>query len=166
LGVNSLSFFESGTLSILVIVFIINSFNLIDGSDGIAAVIAINISVIFGTTFFIAGDRQSSLIASMLAGATAGFFKYNYPPARIFMGDTGSTIIGLIIAVLTIRFAEQNTFSAMMICKNWSSFAIATALSFIPAFDALRIFLVRLANGKSPFKSDMNHVHHRLASWN
>ncbi|RZL57353.1 MAG: undecaprenyl/decaprenyl-phosphate alpha-N-acetylglucosaminyl 1-phosphate transferase, partial [Pedobacter sp.] len=87
---------------------------------------------------------------------------FNYFPAKIFMGDTGSLIIGLVCVILAIKFIELNKLGAKPQPNFYSAPAIAVAVLIIPIFDSLRIFFIRLIHKKSPFKGDRNHVHHRL----
>ncbi|RYG12011.1 MAG: undecaprenyl/decaprenyl-phosphate alpha-N-acetylglucosaminyl 1-phosphate transferase, partial [Chitinophagaceae bacterium] len=87
---------------------------------------------------------------------------YNYPPAKIFMGDTGSLIIGLVAVILAIKFIEINKIGSTPSPYFNSAPAIAVAVLIVPVFDSLRIFFIRIINKKSPFKGDRNHIHHRL----
>lgn len=162
--IQELNTLSSALISTLLIVFIINSFNLIDGIDGLAATIGFIASVLFGLIFFISKADQYAFPAFLLAGLTAGFLIYNYSPAKVFMGDTGSTIIGIIIATMTINFANLHKTSKVIVFRPDTSVVIALAILIIPTFDTLRIFVIRLTQGKSPFKGDMNHIHHRLSS--
>lgn len=157
-----LSAASSILVSTLAIVFIINSFNLIDGIDGLAATISVIASLTFGSIFMVSGVDQLAFLAFCLAGITASFLKYNYSPAKIFMGDTGSTIIGLVIASMTINFINLHKISKSIFFSPDISIVISLAILIIPTFDTTRIFLIRLTQGRSPFKGDMNHIHHRL----
>ena len=98
-----------------------------------------------------------ALFSSLLA-----FLVYNFSPANIFMGDTGSLVVGLILAVLSIHFIELSFDSLPYAFPFRSSPAMAIAILIIPLADTLRIFTVRIINGKSPFQADRNHIHHQL----
>ncbi len=148
--------------SIALIIFLNNAFNLIDGIDGLAGGIGILTSSIFGVLFALMGQIPYAFIAFALAGAIAGFLKYNWFPAKIFMGDTGALIIGLISAALAIKFIELNKFTGKNHPTFYSAPAIAVAILIVPIFDSLRVFCIRILKGTSPFKGDRNHIHHRL----
>lgn len=148
--------------SIALIIFLNNAFNLIDGIDGLAGGIGILTSLVFGVLFASMGQIAYSFIAFALAGAIAGFLKYNWFPAKIFMGDTGALIIGLISAALAIKFIELNKFTGKNHPAFYSAPAIAVAILIVPIFDSLRVFCIRILKGTSPFKGDRNHIHHRL----
>jgi UDP-GlcNAc:undecaprenyl-phosphate GlcNAc-1-phosphate transferase len=151
-----------GLFSIALIIFINNSFNLIDGSDGLAGTIGAIVCLSFGVFFAIANELPYAFIAFAMFGAIIGFLIYNYAPAKIFMGDTGSLLIGLVSVVLAIKFIELNKIGATPNPAFNSAPAIAVAVLIIPVFDSLRIFFIRLINKKSPFMGDRNHMHHRL----
>jgi len=151
-----------GLFSIALIIFINNAFNLIDGIDGLAAGIGIFSSFAFGILFLLMGQIPYAFIGFALAGAIGGFLKYNWFPAKIFMGDTGALIIGLISAALAIKFIELNKFTGNNDPAFYSAPAIAVALLIVPIFDSLRVFTIRILRGRSPFKGDRNHIHHRL----
>lgn len=89
-------------------------------------------------------------------GGMIGFLRYNFYKATIFMGDTGSLISGFVIAVLTIQFVEMKSIP--------SSPSIGIAILFVPMFDTLRVFVLRILKGVSPFSPDKNHIHHILIS--
>lgn len=146
--------------TILAIVFIINAYNLIDGVDGLAGTLALIGSACFGVWFFINGHIGEAILAASLAGALLGFLYYNMAPARIFMGDTGSLVIGLILAVMAFRLVELNAHSKVFSLNSPTVFAIS--LLIIPVFDTLRVIVVRLIKRKSPFLPDRNHIHHRM----
>jgi UDP-GlcNAc:undecaprenyl-phosphate/decaprenyl-phosphate GlcNAc-1-phosphate transferase len=160
LGISSFPEPFAVILTILAIVFIINAFNLIDGVDGLAGSLALLGSVCFGIWFLINGHIGEAILAASLAGALLGFLFYNMSPAKIFMGDTGSLLIGLTLAVMAFRLVELNAISTVFAFKSPTLFAIS--LLIIPIFDTSRIIIVRLLRGNSPFMPDRNHIHHRL----
>jgi UDP-N-acetylmuramyl pentapeptide phosphotransferase/UDP-N-acetylglucosamine-1-phosphate transferase len=151
-----------GIFSIALIIFINNAFNLIDGVDGLAGTVGATVNLCFGVLFALSNDVAYAFIAFSLLGAIIGFLMFNYPPAKIFMGDTGSLIIGLVSAVLAIKFIEVNKIGVGPGPVISSAPAIAVAVLIVPIFDSLRIFFIRLINRKSPFTGDRNHIHHRL----
>lgn len=162
LGIGDMAPLWGSLFSIALIIFLNNAFNLIDGIDGLAAGIGILASLAFGILFSLMGQVPYAFIAFALAGAIAGFLKYNWFPAKIFMGDTGALIIGLISAALAIKFIELNKFTGVNKPAFYSAPAIAVAILIVPVFDSLRVFTIRILKGGSPFKGDRNHIHHRL----
>jgi UDP-N-acetylmuramyl pentapeptide phosphotransferase/UDP-N-acetylglucosamine-1-phosphate transferase len=159
LGFNDIPEWLSIPLSIFTIIVIINSFNLIDGINGLAATIGIITCAAFGTWFYFHGRLDLAVLAAANVGALMAFLYYNVTPARIFMGDTGSLIVGLSASILSISFIESN--------KLWhdewfieSVPAVAVGILIVPLFDTLRVFILRVLRGKSPFHPDRTHVHH------
>jgi UDP-N-acetylmuramyl pentapeptide phosphotransferase/UDP-N-acetylglucosamine-1-phosphate transferase len=148
--------------SIIVIIFVNNAFNLIDGIDGLAGTLGALATLSFGIFFASANAYPYAFIAFAMLGAILGFLVFNYYPAKIFMGDTGSLIIGLVCVVLAIKFIELNKIGLKLETCFYSAPAIAVAVLLVPVFDSLRIFSIRLLHGKSPFKGDRDHIHHRL----
>jgi UDP-N-acetylmuramyl pentapeptide phosphotransferase/UDP-N-acetylglucosamine-1-phosphate transferase len=165
-GVSYIDYIPSVLLSITTIIFIVNAFNIIDGINLLAGSICILMSAAFGSWFYFYGFFDYAILAVAMSGAVFAFLKYNYTPARIFMGDSGSLSIGLMAAVLAIQFIEKNEIvlysgkSAGM--HIVASPAMAIAILIIPLYDTLRAFTMRVLNKKSPFLADRNHIHHRL----
>jgi len=162
-GLHEIPIWLSIPLSIFVILLIINALNLIDGIDGLAASIGLLACVVFGAWFYLFGKTDLAILAAALSGALLGFLHYNFVlrPARIFMGDTGSLLIGLTMAILSIQFIEANKIWQ----NDWSIQsvpAVAVAILIVPLFDTLRVFTLRAARGKSPFQPDKTHIHHLL----
>lgn len=148
--------------SFLVYVALVNGFNLIDGVDGLAGGIGFISALAYGMWLFMAGDVALSLLAFVLAGAIGGFLVFNFHPARIFMGDSGSLIIGAIIAVLAIRIVDHDTSRMPARMRTIPTVVFAMAAVAYPLIDTLRVFVYRMARGNSPFLADRNHIHHRL----
>lgn len=151
-----------GIFSIVVIIFVNNAFNLIDGVDGLAGTLGALAMLSFGVFFAIADAIPYAFIAFAMFGAIAGFLMFNYAPAKIFMGDTGSLIIGLVCIILAIKFIELNKVGSLPKPRFYSAPSIAVAVLLVPIFDSLRIFFIRILHRRPPFKGDRNHVHHRL----
>jgi UDP-GlcNAc:undecaprenyl-phosphate GlcNAc-1-phosphate transferase len=154
-------------LSYLTIIVVINSFNLIDGIDGLAASLGILTMVIFGTYFLINGPQYQAyaLLAYALAGSLIAFLIFNHHPAKIFMGDSGSLMVGLINAILVIKFINVAHSPDVAFPFSSSAVAIGFSILVVPLLDTLRVFSIRIFNGKSPFTPDRNHVHHLLLNW-
>lgn len=154
LGIYDLEVGMSYAFSFLVILCITNAVNLIDGVDGLAGAIVVIISMSFGIYFFISGERSYAYVCFALTGSMIGFLRYNLFNARVFMGDTGALVSGFIISVLAIHFIEMD--------KVDSAPALSIGILFIPIFDTLRVFIIRVYRGVSPFMPDRNHIHHYL----
>lgn len=161
-GVHEISYPVSVILSIVVIMFITNAFNLIDGIDGLAGTTGLVVTLTFGLIFAQMHEIGLASIAFALAGACIGFLRFNLTPARIFMGDTGSLLIGFVSAILAIKFIELNNVATVRTIAYSSAPSIAVAILIGPIFDAVRVFLLRLLKKGSPFIADRNHVHHRM----
>lgn len=163
LGVYDLPGLFSFVLSVVVIVGIINAFNLIDGINGLAGSIGLLACLTWGTWFFLVGHLELVVLAATLAGALTAFLKFNFTPARIFMGDTGSMLIGLVCAVLAIRFIELQR--QMPLGDSYAfdaAPAIAIGILILPLYDTVRVFARRIWLGRSPFTPDRAHIHHLL----
>ncbi len=164
-GIYDLPLLSSYALSIFSIVVITNSFNLIDGIDGLAASVGILASFVFGLWFYSAGVTQYAILASCMMGALIGFIYYNKAPAKIFMGDTGSLIVGVILSILAIKFIEMNRILDREHPNKVLVVPVVTlAILVIPLFDTLRVFAIRILQGRSPLSADRNHIHHLLLS--
>lgn len=160
-GVYELHPVLSTVFTYLTCLVIINAYNLIDGVDGLAAMLGIIAGLFFGISFSLAADWPYAILAFSIVFALLGFIFYNFSPARVFMGDTGSLFLGLVIAVLSVRFIRTSnaSFSALNITETG---AMAFAAVFIPIMDTLRVFVIRIYKGMSPFVRDVNHLHHIL----
>lgn len=141
-------------LTVIWIVAITNAVNFIDGLDGLAVgVSAISATTLLVVSLLVAEDNVSIILAALM-GACLGFLPYNFNPAKIFMGDTGSTFLGFILACLSI----QGTFKLYAII----SFAVPFLILGIPIFDICFAIIRRLAKRQNPMKADRGHIHHRL----
>ncbi len=163
LGVGDIGYITSLLLSVFVFVVIINAFNLIDGIDGLASGLGILSATFFGVWFFIAGKIQFSILSFALVGSLSGFFIYNVfgNKNKLFMGDTGSLIIGLVISTLAIKFNEFNIDKSLTYSVI-SAPSVSFAFIIVPLIDTLRVMFIRISNRKSPFFADKNHIHHLL----
>ena len=157
LGVHELPVGVSYAFTFLVIVGITNAINLIDGLDGLAGTMVLIIASTFGWFFYQYGGSlfdNFAYVAVCLIGGILGFLRYNFHKATIFMGDTGSLVCGFIVSVLTIQFIELQAIP--------SSPSVALGILFVPLFDTLRVSIIRISKGISPFAPDKNHIHHRI----
>jgi UDP-N-acetylmuramyl pentapeptide phosphotransferase/UDP-N-acetylglucosamine-1-phosphate transferase len=163
-GVTDIPYWASVFLSMFTIIVIVNAFNLIDGVDGLAAGVGFIASAAYAFWFFYAGDVVMAMLGTSLAGSMLGFLIFNFQPAKIFMGDSGSLTIGVIISVLAIRIVEYTKFElgSDSPLTHFSRPVFAMACLVYPLVDTLRIFIYRAVKGVSPFSADRNHLHHRL----
>jgi UDP-N-acetylmuramyl pentapeptide phosphotransferase/UDP-N-acetylglucosamine-1-phosphate transferase len=147
------------TFTIIAIVGITNAFNLIDGIDGLAGGLGFMSLTTLGIFLTMNGKTEVALIAFALAGAILAFLYFNFNPAKIFMGDTGSLVLGFTIAVLGIRLMQLNTLTSL---PHAPMFFLG--IVFIPVFDTIRVFAIRIWKGRSPFVADKTHIHHLLTT--
>ena len=161
-GINELSLSAQYTFTILVITAITNAFNLIDGIDGLAGGLGFMSLVILGIFLTICGDVNIAIIAFALGGGLLGFLYYNFNPAKIFMGDTGSLVLGFVTSVLCIRLIQLNNGIQIPVLPHSPIFALSVVM--IPVFDTLRVFALRIWSGRSPFSPDKTHIHHLLTN--
>jgi UDP-N-acetylmuramyl pentapeptide phosphotransferase/UDP-N-acetylglucosamine-1-phosphate transferase len=148
-------------LTMFTIIVITNSFNLIDGVDGLAGSLGLLTSLVFGIYFLLIEQLMFSVMAFALAGSLVGFLIYNYSPAKIFMGDTGSLIIGLLNSIFVIKFISVAANPSVAYPLHATP-ALGFAVLIVPLFDTLRVFSLRILNRRSPFSADRNHIHHFL----
>ncbi len=160
LGIHELPPIAAYSLSFITITVIINAYNLIDGVDGLAASLGILSNIAFAIFFFLNNQVHYALLATSMIGALSAFLIFNLRPARIFMGDTGSLIIGLVNAVLVIQLINYGPKAPEFAIK--AAPAMGFAVLFVPLFDTLRVFGMRMLHGESPFTPDRNHIHHLL----
>ena len=162
-GVYELPYIISVVLTLFVFVSLINAFNLIDGIDGLASGLGIQISMIFGLWLGFLHQYSFSILAFSLAGSLIPFYFYNVLGGKnkLFMGDTGSLLIGLIIIILAIKIIHSKVPEGSVGMFRARPAVIVSAM-IIPIADILRIFAFRIVRGKSPFGADKNHFHHYL----
>jgi UDP-N-acetylmuramyl pentapeptide phosphotransferase/UDP-N-acetylglucosamine-1-phosphate transferase len=163
-GISHIPYIISILLTIFIFVAMINAFNLIDGIDGLAGGIAMIASTGFGMWFLVNHHYSLACLALCLAGSLVGFLRFNFSQnQKIFMGDTGSLIIGYITTVLAVKFIHLNVMHAWEADISFvSAPIIAVVILIIPIFDTIRVFSIRILRGKSPFKADRLHMHHLL----
>ena len=161
-GIDELPLAAQYTFTILAIVGITNAFNLIDGIDGLAGGLGFMSLITLGIFLTMSGDVNTALIAFALAGSILAFLYFNFNPAKIFMGDTGSLVLGFVIAVLCIRLMQVNGSAINPVLPHAPVFVLGIVL--IPVFDTLRVFAVRIWKGRSPFLADKTHIHHLLTN--
>jgi UDP-GlcNAc:undecaprenyl-phosphate/decaprenyl-phosphate GlcNAc-1-phosphate transferase len=160
-GVNSVSYGFSVSISIFVIIALINGFNLLDGIDGLASGMGIVISMVFGVWLFQLGYMPFALMAFSLAGGLFTFYLFNVfgRENKLFLGDTGSLLLGFLIAVLAIKvLCCEELPGDPLFMKSLPT--VVMGVMIIPIVDTLRVFSMRIIRGKSPFSADKTHLHH------
>ncbi len=165
-GVGELAPWVSYLLSFFVLAAIINSFNLIDGIDGLASGLGMIYCLFFAVFFYLAGQNFWAILATALVGALAVFFCYNVfggKNTKIFMGDSGSLFVGYMLTAFVFRFCETEAYDPLPeYLKMSAAPAVAVGLLAIPLYDTLRVSLTRIKHHRSPFMPDKNHIHHLL----
>jgi UDP-GlcNAc:undecaprenyl-phosphate/decaprenyl-phosphate GlcNAc-1-phosphate transferase len=162
-GVHELPYLISILFTIFLFVALINSFNLIDGIDGLSGGIGMIASGGFGLWFAMNDQWSLACLGLSLSASLVGFLRYNFSPTnKIFMGDTGSLIVGYIISVLAIQFVQFNVYNQNPNSVYKNAPVIAIVLLSVPIFDTLRVFGLRILKGKSPFTADRLHLHHLM----
>ncbi|NER09902.1 UDP-N-acetylmuramyl pentapeptide phosphotransferase/UDP-N-acetylglucosamine-1-phosphate transferase [Muriicola jejuensis] len=164
LNINEIPYYLYFAIGTFMMLTIINSYNLIDGIDGLASVVGIVIMIIYTTIFYLTKEYFFALISITMNACLMAFFGFNISSNRkIFMGDTGSLLVGFIISILTIKFLSLKPYvysELPFLLENAP--LIAIAILIVPLFDTARVFTIRIANKRGPFSPDRNHVHHVL----
>ncbi|MGJ8635456.1 MAG: glycosyltransferase family 4 protein [Phycisphaerales bacterium] len=149
-------------LTVIWIVAITNAMNFIDNMDGLSA----GIAAIAGALFLVAAVLNAQwfigVILALMVGGCAGFLVFNFPPAKIFMGDGGSLVIGFILAITTVRTTYISPDTTGPSAGAWYALLMPIAVLAVPLYDQFSVILIRLSQGKSPFVGDMQHFSHRL----
>lgn len=162
-GIHELPPFVSYLVTVFTIIVIINAYNLIDGIDGLAGGIGATTLFCFALWFMLMGNMFGLVLCLSFTGALLAFLHYNWAPARVFMGDTGSLMIGMTCAICTLIFIQENS---LMPANDPLCFKgyVAAGVTFVayPLYDTLRVFIIRIREHRSPFSADTQHTHHYL----
>lgn len=163
IGIGEIPVWASFLVTIFMVLVIVNSFNLIDGIDGLAASLGIIASTAYGFWFFLSKDFGYAIMSSALTGSLLIFLFFNVSNGRnkIFMGDTGSLTVGFILTVMTLHFNEINSTENALL-KLHSAPSVSIAILIVPLFDTLRVMVVRIVRKCPIFKADNRHIHHML----
>jgi UDP-GlcNAc:undecaprenyl-phosphate GlcNAc-1-phosphate transferase len=140
------------------IVLIINAFNFLDNMDGASAGIAVIASCILFTAAALSGQVFVGGLALVFIGTLFGFLVFNFPPAKIFMGDAGSLVVGFFVALLTLRTTYYHEAQS----GQWYVVFMPLVVMAVPLYDFISVTLLRISQGKSPFVGDTQHFSHRL----
>ncbi|KQR95682.1 UDP-N-acetylmuramyl pentapeptide phosphotransferase [Chryseobacterium sp. Leaf180] len=173
-GINEINYFVSVVFSIVTFIILINAFNLIDGIDGLAGGYSLICSALFGISYYRLGEYNYPLVvlSAVIIGSVLAFLYYNlshYRMIKVFMGDTGSMLLGFLLAFTCICFIDIFIDKKLPDVPRYhlkSAPVIAVAILILPIIDTLNVILVRLWNKKSPFEADKNHIHHKLLRLN
>jgi UDP-N-acetylmuramyl pentapeptide phosphotransferase/UDP-N-acetylglucosamine-1-phosphate transferase len=160
LGIYELPYFISVILTVLGYVLIINAYNLIDGVDGLAGTYAITITSFFGIFYFFNGNDSMFFLSICIVGALISFLFFNFSKKeKIFMGDTGSMVVGFLLAYQAFGFLSVD-FNPVFLIQSTKAPIFILALFTFPFVDTIRVFVIRILNGKNPLTADRNHIHH------
>ncbi|MDX1652573.1 MAG: MraY family glycosyltransferase [Brumimicrobium sp.] len=167
MGIEEMPNFIAAPVGVIIVVAIINAINLIDGIDGLAATVGIIMFSIFGTLFFMAERYFLMLTCVTMVGVLLAFLRFNLSQKnKIFMGDTGSMILGFLIGVMTVRLlALDHTVLAKLPFHHENLPFVVGGILIVPLFDTVRVFIIRILNKRSPFSPDRNHIHHLIIDY-
>jgi len=157
--IQTLPYGVSIAISLFTFIVVINAFNLIDGINGLAGGIGIIVSLTFAYFFFQVQEIGWVIFTIATSGSLLAFLRFNFAN-KIFMGDTGSLLMGCVSAILAITFIENPKIQAQY--SNSFIPVFAFSILIVPLFDTLRVFTIRISKKKSPFQGDRNHTHHIL----
>jgi UDP-N-acetylmuramyl pentapeptide phosphotransferase/UDP-N-acetylglucosamine-1-phosphate transferase len=161
--IHELPYTVSVALSFIFFLAIINSWNFIDGINGLSSALGIVMSTTYAVWFYYLGEDLFLILALSIAGSQLAFLRYNLIDAKIFMGDSGSMILGFLAALLTIYYLQANERFSDSILLHIDALVFTFAVLIIPIIDTLRVIFMRVFILKqSPFSADRNHIHHAL----
>jgi UDP-GlcNAc:undecaprenyl-phosphate/decaprenyl-phosphate GlcNAc-1-phosphate transferase len=153
----------SYVITVVTIILVTNSFNLIDGIDGLAATFSIIALSFFGMWFSQMQLGTYAVISFALIGSVLAFLIKNWQPSKIFMGDTGSLVLGMTLSILAIVFLNHNaTLPEFQFLKFDSGFGTVLCVLIVPLVDTIRVVIIRIGRGISPLTADKRHIHHGL----
>jgi UDP-N-acetylmuramyl pentapeptide phosphotransferase/UDP-N-acetylglucosamine-1-phosphate transferase len=161
-GIENIPLYFSIPVTLFTVIVIMNAYNLIDGIDGLAGGIGMIASLFLAAGFFSAGNMPLTILALFTSISLLGFLLHNFHPANIFMGDTGSLVVGFLLAFLTVHYIGLSESQGYSIIYSNASSVLPVAFLAIPLYDTLTVFLKRLARGDGPFTPGRDHVHHQL----
>lgn len=169
-GIYEIEYFVSVIFSIITFIILINAFNLIDGIDGLAGGYSVICSALFGISYYRLGEYNYPLVilSVIIIGSVLAFLYFNlsnYRTNKIFMGDTGSMLLGFLLAFTSICFIDIFIDKKLPDVPRYhlqSAPVVAVAILILPIVDTLNVIIVRILNGRSPFDADKNHIHHKL----
>ena len=163
-GIYGIPLWLGAPFTVLLVVFIINAMNLIDGVDGLASGLGSVACLSFGLTLFLLGERIYAVLAFAVLGVLVTFYFFNVfgnaeRGRKIFMGDTGSLTLGFVLSLLAVKLTMCSSSEAIL---EVDPMVAAFSPLLVPCLDVLRVYLHRVRNGRNPFLPDKNHIHHKL----
>jgi len=166
LGITDVPYYIGLLITVITVVGITNCFNLIDGIDGLTSSLGMLVAFTFGTWFYLVGEFNWAMLSISLIGGLLAFFYFNVfgKKNKIFMGDTGSLVLGYLIAVMVIQFNEFN----IGLESPWAIHAapaVSVGILMIPFYDTIRVFLTRIFKNTHPFTPDKTHIHHYILAF-
>ncbi len=161
-GIESIPYWASVLITTFTMIVVVNAYNLIDGIDGLAGGVGAIAAAFFGIGFYVSGEYAFAVLALTLFVSLVSYLKFNFHPAKIFMGDTGSLVIGFLLATLAINFIGLNESSEYVSRFGYSSSILPIAILALPLYDTITVFYKRIRKGKSPFSPGQDHVHHAM----
>ncbi|RYM34526.1 undecaprenyl/decaprenyl-phosphate alpha-N-acetylglucosaminyl 1-phosphate transferase [Brumimicrobium glaciale] len=162
MGIEDLNPILAGAIAVFILVAVINAINLIDGIDGLAASASIIMFAAFGFAFYVINHIFLFSVCIVMIGTLLAYLRFNLSSTqKIFMGDTGSMILGFMLGVMAISFLALDPSDIARLPIRGENLPIVTgAILIIPFFDTVRVFMIRIVKKKNPFKPDRSHIHH------
>lgn len=169
-GIYELNYYVSVCISIITFIIMINAFNLIDGIDGLAGIFSVICCLILGGSYYVLGEVNYPMVVlcAIISGALLAFLYYNLSNVRsrkIFMGDTGSMLVGFLLVFTTFYFLKIFAIKGENGMPHYhleTAPVVAFSILILPIMDTLSVIIIRLLNKKSPLEADKNHIHHKL----
>lgn len=166
-GIHEIPFYLSVPITVFTIIVVMNAFNLIDGIDGLAGGIGAIASIFFAAGFYLSGHTELAALSAITAISLVGYLFHNFNPASIFMGDSGSLVVGMLLAFQAIQFIGLGAVSGLtnsVTVSASTAILLPVAVLSVPLYDTLRVFIKRFLLKRSPFEPGRDHVHHELLS--
>jgi UDP-GlcNAc:undecaprenyl-phosphate/decaprenyl-phosphate GlcNAc-1-phosphate transferase len=162
-GIDELSYLGSLAITGILFLTLINSFNLIDGIDGLASGIGILASLFFGFSFLQNGVLAFAIMSFVMTASLLAFYYFNVfgKKNKIFLGDNGSMLVGLLLSIFAVRFLNMEN-SQLFSHPIQSAPTILLCVFIVPIYDTARVMVVRILQGRSPFEADRMHIHHQV----
>jgi len=164
-GINSLPVYVTYPVTLFTIIVVMNAYNLIDGMDGLAGGIGAIASLFFAAGFMMAGDLPMAVLSGFTFFTLLGYLFHNFYPANIFMGDSGSLTVGLLLSFQAVQFINVGSSDTLVEYLNpAAAIVLPVAVLSVPLYDTIRVFTKRICNKQSPFSPGRDHVHHEFLS--
>lgn len=166
LGIHEIPHWICIPLAFLVVVFYINAYNLIDGIDGLASLLGALFFTFFAMTYYSLEDYMMMSVCLSMVGSFIAFLRYNLSTdKRIFLGDTGSLFIGFLVAAIVINILTKDYHKDLNMSYISNFPLLMISALFVPVFDSIRVFIIRIQNNRNPFRPDRTHIHHVILDY-